>query len=97
MHRKPNRRLLRMREFNPVPAARRNLDKVSGLQRARRRFVLEAQLRLTFQQQHPFGLRLLVPEPRRARLPVRYDALDPDPRARQQLNRLLFRDAAGYI
>ena len=97
MHREPYCRQLRMRTFNPMPASRRDLDEVSGFEHARRRFVLEAQLRFALQQQHPFGLRLLVPEPRRACLAVGHDALDSDSRARQQLDDLLLGGAQRNI
>ena len=46
----------------------RNLHVVARLERARIGFILEAQPRRALQQHHPFGVRLVVPEPRRAGL-----------------------------
>jgi len=55
---------------------RRDLQPVAGTERARLRFVLEAQPGRTGQQQNPLRLILVVPEAVRACLAERDDALD---------------------
>src|SRR6266487_5676264 len=53
------------------------------------RMALEPEDRRAPEQENPFGTILIVPEPRRARMRVGNDALDPQRRRPQQLRDLL--------
>jgi len=63
---------------------RGDIEPVAGAQQARLGLVGEPQLGGAGDHQHPFAFRLVVPEPRRARLTQRDDPLDPQARPGQQ-------------
>jgi hypothetical protein len=62
-----------------MAAVRGDLEPVAGAETPRLSLILEAQMRRTSHQQYPFGLALVVPQTRRARLAMRHDPLDPQP------------------
>ena len=59
-----------------MPAAGGDINKVAGFQSSRLGFVGKSEQGFAADQHDPFGLRLVVPEPRRAGLAGRHDALD---------------------
>lgn len=62
---------------DPMTAMGGDVDPVARLQAAGRGFVVKLQLSRTGEQHHPFGLVLIVPEIRRARLSGRNYPLHP--------------------
>src|SRR5579884_1547123 len=65
-NREPDGGLRRVAPFDAVAAMRRDGKMVAGAEDAVRGLVGEAQPRPAAEQQHPFGLRLVVPEAGRA-------------------------------
>jgi hypothetical protein len=57
---------------------RRDIEPVAGTERPVSRLVLETKSGRTGEKQYELGLRLVVPEAWRTRLPQRHDALDAD-------------------
>jgi hypothetical protein len=54
----------------------RDVDEISSPQGAGVRFVFEAKSRFAAQHNHPFCVRLVIPEPGGAGLPAGHDSLD---------------------
>src|SRR4051794_39696763 len=69
MNRKPNRRNARRRPLHPMPSTRGNIDIRPRRQFDRLRLILKPQPRRPTQQPNPFPIRLVIPEPRRRRMP----------------------------
>jgi hypothetical protein len=77
----PNCRLLRLRPLDAVAFSCGDEDVIARAQRPRGRLVFELQYGATLEHNHPLVPRLIIPELRRASLPLRYDALDLQSRA----------------
>src|SRR5437660_11278816 len=76
MHGQPNRRLVGRRPFDSVPPVRRDGDEIAGLHV--HEAVVETEPRGALQNEHPFGLILVVPESTRRGVAVRDDPFNAD-------------------
>lgn len=76
MHRQPKR--IRRGPGDPMPDVGWDDDVISSLERERR-LISDLQNGCAFDEQHPFVLRLIIPEALGAGLAVGIDALDFDP------------------
>jgi len=76
MNRQPDRELAGHCPVDTMPAMRRDVDKIAGLQAVCRGFVGETQPGFTLYQLHPFPISLVVPVDLRAVLAGGNDALD---------------------
>ena len=72
----PDGRLIRGRELDPVATMCGYGQKIARAQGARVRFVRKPQSGTALQQNHPFGMRLVIPEAGRACMAVRNDPFD---------------------
>jgi hypothetical protein len=97
MNREPDRRLDGMRPLHAVPPMRRNVDEGARLKQDGFGSVVEREPRLAAKKQNPLTVRLIVPEPGRARLPVRYDSFDPHAGTREQVSELFDSPVARQI
>ena len=75
-HGQPHGRDHRIGPVDPVAAMRGNVDPVAGPEKVGLGLVSEAQSCGASEQNHPFSLALVIPEPRRACLASRDDPLD---------------------
>src|SRR5258705_4345409 len=82
--RQPNRRLACMRPFHTMARMRRDVQIVTGLERAHLRLAVESQAGAAGQQHDPFGFVLVIPEAGRACLSGRDDPLDAHVWGREQ-------------
>src|ERR1700730_10271808 len=77
MYSEPYGRGCRIGPVDAMTAVRGDVEPIAGPQQARLGLVGKPQLGGAGKHQHPFALRLVVPEPRRARLTQRDDPFDP--------------------
>lgn len=68
-YRQPHGRDRRVGTVDPVTAMRRNFQPIAGLENPDFGVISKAQPRAAGEHDHPFHFRLVVPEPRWARLP----------------------------
>ena len=94
-HREPYGRGCRVGPVDPVAAIRRDVEPIAGLEDPRLGLIGEAQSRPAGENQYPFGFRLVVPEPRRARLAQGDDPFDPQTGSGQQGVGLFGRPCVG--
>ena len=94
-HREPYGRGCRVGPVDAMTPVRRDVEPVAATQHARIRLVGEPQLGGAGEHQHPFAFRLVVPEPRRARLAQGDDPFDPQTGSGQQGVGLFGRRASG--
>ena len=83
-YREPDGGHCRVGPVHPVATVRSDIEPVAGAQKTGIGLVLEAQSCSAGEDQYPFALGLVVPEPGGARLTLRDDPLDAQARARQQ-------------
>jgi len=91
----PDRRLLRLRLLDAVAFPCGDEDIISCAKRPRGRLVFDLQCGTALEHDHPLIPRLIIPEARRASLPLRYDALDLQSRPREDFAEGLFSRAPG--
>src|SRR6266487_5555890 len=89
MHGEPDGRVVRVGPFDAMTRVGRKVNVIARCEPDRFRMPLEPEDRRAPEQENPFGTILIVPEPRRARMRVGNDALDPQRRRPQQLRDLL--------
>src|SRR5262245_47498423 len=96
-HGQPDGRTRWIGPLDAMPPVRRNEDIRPGGKFARRRLVLEPQPRRPRDDQHPFGLVLIVPKALRRDVPPRHDPLNPHAARVEQCLYQLLRQAIRNV